>query len=208
MYLVSQEIRRAGRLVAEMIGNMKTIVLNNDSKSLTNLEEDGKLVDQIDEDTVSYISSMFSTGSLTEEQSSTTAGLMYVLNDIARVSKRCEDITPVLRAKLEGKYKFSKDAVEELARGIDAVEVMYQTTISALDNGDSKLAKKVLDYRKELRSMEKRFNTSAQEKLQTGIYLSVFQYASQLRAYRRQLQRHGGRSNGQCPFLGIGGSIA
>lgn len=41
MYLVSQEIRRAGRLVAEMIGNMKTIVLNNDSKSLTNLEEDG-----------------------------------------------------------------------------------------------------------------------------------------------------------------------
>lgn len=165
MYLVSQEIRRAGRLVAEMIGNMKTIVLNNDSKSLTNLEEDGKLVDQIDEDTVSYISSMFSTGSLTEEQSSTTAGLMYVLNDIARVSKRCEDITPVLRAKLEGKYKFSKDAVEELARGIDAVEVMYQTTISALDNGDSKLAKKVLDYRKELRSMEKRFNKNHLKRL-------------------------------------------
>ncbi len=165
MYLVSQEIRRAGRLVAEMIGNMKTIVLNNDSKALTNLEEDGKLVDQIDEDTVSYISSMFSTGSLTEEQSSTTAGLMYVLNDIARVSKRCEDITPVLRAKLEGKYKFSKDAVEELARGIDAVEVMYQTTISALDNGDSKLAKKVLDYRKELRSMEKRFNKNHLKRL-------------------------------------------
>lgn len=165
MYLVSQEIRRAGRLVAEMIGNMKTIVLNNDSKALTNLEEDGKQVDQIDEDTVSYISSMFSTGSLTEEQSSTTAGLMYVLNDIARVSKRCEDITPVLRAKLEGKYKFSKDAVEELARGIDAVEVMYQTTISALDNGDSKLAKKVLDYRKELRSMKKRFNKNHLKRL-------------------------------------------
>ena len=165
MYLVSQEIRRAGRLAAEMIGNMKTIVLNNDSKALTNLEEDGKLVNQIDEDTVSYISSMFSTGSLTEEQSSTTAGLMYVLNDIARVSKRCEDITPVLRAKLEGKYKFSKDAVEEFAKGIDAVEVMYQTTISALDNGDSKLAKKVLDYRKELRSMEKRFNKNHLKRL-------------------------------------------
>lgn len=176
MYLVSQEIRRAGRLVAEMIGNMKTIVLNNDSKSLTNLEEDGKLVDQIDEDTVSYISSMFSTGSLTEEQSSTTAGLMYVLNDIARVSKRCEDITPVLRAKLEGKYKFSKDAVEELARGIDAVEVMYQTTISALDNGDSKLAKKVLDYRKELRSMEKRFNKNHLKRLRKNNCKPEFTY--------------------------------
>ena len=55
--------------------------------------------------------------------------------------------------------------MEELARGIDAVEVMYQTTISALDNGDSKLAKKVLDYRKELRSMEKRFNKNHLKRL-------------------------------------------
>ena len=68
---------------------------------------------------------MFSNGSLTEEQSYTTAGLLYVLNDIARVSKRCEDASPVIRAKLEGKYKFSKDAVEELGKVIDNVEIMY-----------------------------------------------------------------------------------
>ena len=165
MYLVSQEIRRAGRLVSEMIGNMKATVMNNDSKALAELEKNAKLVTEIDENTVSYISGMFSNGSLTEEQSSTTAGLLYVLNDIARVSKRCEDASPVIRAKLEGKYKFSKDAVEELGKVIDNVEIMYRTSIVSLENGDTKTARKVFDYRKELRNMEKKFNKNHLKRL-------------------------------------------
>lgn len=176
MYLVSQEIRRAGRLVSEMIGNMKATVMNNDSKALAELEKNAKLVTEIDENTVSYISGMFSNGSLTEEQSSTTAGLLYVLNDIARVSKRCEDASPVIRAKLEGKYKFSKDAVEELGKVIDNVEIMYRTSIVSLGNGDTKTARKVFDYRKELRNMEKKFNKNHLKRLRKNNCKPEFTY--------------------------------
>lgn len=176
MYLVSQEIRRAGRLVSEMIGNMKATVINNDSKALAELEKNAKLVTEIDENTVSYISGMFSNGSLTEEQSSTTAGLLYVLNDIARVSKRCEDASPVIRAKLEGKYKFSKDAVEELGKVIDNVEIMYRTSIVSLENGDAKTARKVFDYRKELRNMEKKFNKNHLKRLRKNNCKPEFTY--------------------------------
>lgn len=176
MYLVSQEIRRAGRLVSEMIGNMKATVMNNDSKALAELEKNAKLVTEIDENTVSYISGMFSNGSLTEEQSSTTAGLLYVLNDIARVSKRCEDASPVIRAKLEGKYKFSKDAVEELGKVIDNVEIMYRTSIVSLENGDTKTARKVFDYRKELRNMEKKFNKNHLKRMRKNNCKPEFTY--------------------------------
>lgn len=176
MYLVSQEIRRAGRLVSEMIGNMKATVMNNDSKALAELEKNAKLVTEIDENTVSYISGMFSNGSLTEEQSSTTAGLLYVLNDIARVSKRCEDASPVIRAKLEGKYKFSKDAVEELGKVIDNVEIMYRTSIVSLENGDTRTARKVFDYRKELRNMEKKFNKNHLKRLRKNNCKPEFTY--------------------------------
>lgn len=176
MYLVSQEIRRAGRLVSEMIGNMKATVMNNDSKALAELEKNAKLVTEIDENTVSYISGMFSNGSLTEEQSSTTAGLLYVLNDIARVSKRCEDASPVIRAKLEGKYKFSKDAVEELGKVIDNVEIMYRTSIVSLENRDAKTARKVFDYRKELRNMEKKFNKNHLKRLRKNNCKPEFTY--------------------------------
>ena len=176
MYLVSQEIRRAGRLVSEMIGNMKATVINNDIKALAELEKIAKLVTEIDENAVSYISGMFSNGSLTEEQSSTTAGLLYVLNDIARVSKRCEDASPVIRAKLEGKYKFSKDAVEELGKVIDNVEIMYRTSIVSLENGDTKTARKVFDYRKELRNMEKKFNKNHLKRLRKNNCKPEFTY--------------------------------
>lgn len=176
MYLVSQEIRRAGRLVSEMIGNMKATVMNNDSKALAELEKNAKLVTEIDENTVSYISGMFSNGSLTEEQSYTTAGLLYVLNDIARVSKRCEDASPVIRAKLEGKYKFSKDAVEELGKVIDNVEIMYRTSIVSLENWDTKTARKVFDYRKELRNMEKKFNKNHLKRLRKNNCKPEFTY--------------------------------
>ena len=176
MYLVSQEIRRAGRLVSEMIGNMKATVMNNDSKALAELEKNAKLVTEIDENTVSYISGMFSNGSLTEEQSSTTAGLLYVLNDIARVSKRCEDASPVIRAKLEGKYKFSKDAVEELGKVIDNVEIMYRTSIVSLENGDTKTARKVFDYRKERRNMENKFNKNHLKRLRKNNCKPEFTY--------------------------------
>ena len=176
MYLVSQEIRRAGRLVSEMIGNMKATVMNNDRKALAELEKNAKLVTEIDENTVSYISGMFSNGSLTEEQSSTTAGLLYVLNDIARVSKRCEDASPVIRAKLEGKYKFSKDAIEELGKVIDNVEIMYRTSIVSLENGDTKTARKVFDYRKELRNMEKKFNKNHLKRLRKNNCKPEFTY--------------------------------
>ena len=176
MYLVSQEIRRAGRLVSEMIGNMKATVMNNDSKALAELEKNAKLVTEIDENTVSYISGMFSNGSLTEEQSSTTAGLLYVLNDIARVRKRCDDASPVIRAKLEGKYKFSKDAVEELGKVIDNVEIMYRTSIVSLENGDTKTARKVFDYRKELRNMEKKFNKNHLKRLRKNNCKPEFTY--------------------------------
>lgn len=176
MYLVSQEIRRAGRLVSEMIGNMKATVMNNDSKALAELEKNAKLVTEIDENTVSYISGMFSNGSLTEEQSSMTAGLLYVLNDIARVSKRCEDASPVIRAKLEGKYKFSKDAVEELGKVIDNIEIMYRTSIVSLENGDTKTARKVFDYRKELRNMEKKFNKNHLKRLRKNNCKPEFTY--------------------------------
>lgn len=176
MYLVSEEIRRAGRLVSKMINNMKATVMNNDSKALSNLEENGQMVDTINQDTISYISSMFSSGGLTEEQASTTAGLMYILNDIARISERCMDIMPVIRAKLEGKYKFSKDAVEELGKSIDTVDIMYHTTFSSLEDGDTKNAKKVFDYRKDLRSMEKKYNKNHLKRLRKNNCKPEFTY--------------------------------
>lgn len=39
-----------------------------------------------------YITRLFSSGNLTEQQSEQTAGLLYVTNNIQRIADRCQDI--------------------------------------------------------------------------------------------------------------------
>ena len=42
-----------------------------------------------------YITRLFASGNLTEQQSEQTAGLLYVNNSIQRIADRCEDIDQI-----------------------------------------------------------------------------------------------------------------
>lgn len=165
MVLVSKEINRAAEYTKGMLVNLRLAFEKNDSKVLDEIDKSGQIVETIDKETVSYISSLFSMGGLTEEQSARTAGLMYVLNDIARVSSRCMDILPVARQKIERRFSFSDVAVKELAESIQLSETMFDAAISALEEGDQSIARKVLKYRDELHTMEKKYNKNHLKRL-------------------------------------------
>lgn len=49
-------------------------------------------VQHLQEDVTEYITRLFSSGNLTEQQSEQTAGLLYVTNNIQRIADRCQDI--------------------------------------------------------------------------------------------------------------------
>ena len=52
-------------------------------------------VQHLQEDVTEYITRLFSSGNLTEQQSEQTAGLLYVTNNIQRIADRCQDIGKV-----------------------------------------------------------------------------------------------------------------
>ncbi|MGN0346732.1 MAG: Na/Pi cotransporter family protein [Lachnospiraceae bacterium] len=156
MILVSKEIHRAARITKDTFEKLQLAFTKNDSKALEIAEKNGGLVEEINQETVSYISSMFSMGGLTEEQSAQTAGLMYVMNDVARISQRCMDILPLARKSVEGKTGFSEEAVKELEDNFVLAEKMFSSVIAALEEGDMDKAQSVMKYRKELRGMGKK----------------------------------------------------
>ena len=53
---------------------------------------------------------------------------------------------------------------------------MYRTSIVSLENGDIKTARKVFDYRKELRNMEKKFNKNHLKRLRKNNCKPEFTY--------------------------------
>ncbi len=165
MVLVSKEIYRAAELTKGLFGSLRRAFVKNDSRALEAAEKNCLLVDGIGKDTVSYISSLFSMGGLTEEQSAQTAGLMYVLNDIVRISVRCKDMLPIARKSVEGKTGFSEDAVKELGKNFELADKMYGMAMKALEDGDAKMAYDIMHYRKELRDASKKFNKNHLKRL-------------------------------------------
>lgn len=65
---------------------------------------------------------MFSSGTLTEQQSEQAAGLLYINNNIDRIADRCAEIGAVAEFSQNHGGVFSDEAEHELETGIGTLE--------------------------------------------------------------------------------------
>ena len=79
MVLVSKELNRLGELAESLLSDLKTaIVADGDSKTHGSFIENLEIVHQLQDSVTEYITRLFASGNLTEQQSEQTAGLLYV----------------------------------------------------------------------------------------------------------------------------------
>lgn len=100
-----------------------------------------KLYDNI----VSYLSSLFSSGSMTEEQATQTAGMMYIL------SRYREDRRPlhrgdgvICRVSWKRSTSFHRRLWKICARGLQIIEDMYQNVLEVIRTGNGEDARKIV----------------------------------------------------------------
>lgn len=98
---------------------------------------------EIHKEVVDYMSSLFSQGVLTEEQSIQAAGLMSVISDVERMGLRSMEMAEAAQIKMEKGYRFSKEAMKEIRDGFEQVRSMVAHVISSIQSGDKGLAKQV-----------------------------------------------------------------
>ncbi|MGN0553051.1 MAG: Na/Pi cotransporter family protein, partial [Oscillospiraceae bacterium] len=120
MYLVSEEIRRFSEFGTSLLYKTRALFESGNSDVVrSDFSRDYGTVKSLHDSISSYITKMLSSGNLTESQSEQTAGLLFVTNNIERISDRCFDMSEVLN-KLSGKKKvLSKAAVSELGECFD-----------------------------------------------------------------------------------------
>ena len=93
MYLVSQELENLAGFAATMLTQLKeAISVGKTSAAYDKFKKKLETVQHLQEDVTEYITRLFSSGNLTEQQSEQTAGLLYVTNNIQRIADRCQDI--------------------------------------------------------------------------------------------------------------------
>lgn len=159
MYLVSEEIRRLSEFGVKLLNKTRSLFESNNSSTVrSDFDNDYGTVKNLHESISSYITKMLSSGNLTEAQSEQTAGLLYVTNNIERISDRCFDMSEMLN-NLSGRKKvLSKSAVSELGECFDIADELFEKAMMSVENGDEDAIKKVSKGKGKMRKTQKKLN--------------------------------------------------
>lgn len=159
MFLVSEEIRRFAEFGASLLYKTRALFESGNSDVVrSDFSRDYVTVKNLHDSISSYITKMLSSGNLTEAQSEQTAGLLFVTNNIERISDRCFDMSEVLN-KLSGKKKLlSKAAVSELGECFDIADELFEKAILSVENGDTDYTKRVSKGKEKMRKTQKKLS--------------------------------------------------
>lgn len=182
LILVSREISRNLDAVKDLLSDLNGVLLTGSEKAKPDgtvsgqkllLEEylrECSNVQRVQESMISYISELFSRGSLTPEQSEQASGLLALIHCASRVADRCYDIvTKAGTLKTQGKA-FSADATEELGRCFTAMERLYLQAIHLLGTGAGEAAdpEAITKAKRKLHKSIRQFNKAHLRRIESG----------------------------------------
>lgn len=182
LILVSREICRNLDAVKELLSDLSGVLLTGSEKAKPDGTAFGQKllpeeylrecsnVQRVQESMISYISELFSRGSLTPEQSEQASGLLALIHCASRVADRCYDIvTKAGTLKKQGKA-FSADATEELGRCFTAMERLYLQAIHLLGTGAVEAAdpEAITKAKRKLHKSIRQFNKAHLRRIESG----------------------------------------
>ena len=158
MVLVSKELNRLGELTESLLAGLKTAVTEENPESHAKFKENLEIVKQLQDSVTEYITRLFASGNLTEQQSEQTAGLLYVNNSIQRIADRCEDVDQLCEKINQGGQKLTKDASSEMKECVTIIQSLLEKVMNAIRQGDTSVAEAVFKDKKKMNKAEKKYN--------------------------------------------------
>ena len=165
LQLVAKEILRVSEMVKVVVADTITIVKTEDMNELEPLQEKGvqikKLTDQITE----YLASLFSAGTMTEQQAAQTASLMYILSDVERMGTLSVEVAKCVREKVDNRYKYTPEAMEELQKSLKTLEKMFSDSLKALQGDESVQIEKLIKRKDKIMDLDLKMRKEMQLEL-------------------------------------------
>lgn len=165
------------KLVDEMIGKLQYRNGKIDKENAELVEEKAKILQKLYASVNDCFASLYSGGVLTEEQASQSAGMQYILCDIDRIGQLTREIMETVAKQNKGKHKYSKDALKELKKAMEQIQMIYGSCIQAI-SGDVNMDIKELMRQKKtscswVKNAQKPYCQSGKGKVRFQTYHSV-----------------------------------
>lgn len=167
MYLLSQEIGHCADMASDMLNTAKA-ALRGKAEDFHNYEVKSNQVRNLRNDINDYTAKLLSSGVLTESQSEQTAGLLYVSNNIDRMTEYSQRVTQTVQQVYQSGRKLSASAEQELKECYDTAHDLFDRAVDSVRYGDADMAQKVLTDKKKLRKAQKRFNKAHMARVKAG----------------------------------------
>ncbi|MGN0435925.1 MAG: Na/Pi cotransporter family protein [Wujia sp.] len=150
LQLVAKEIMRCTEFVGQNLKELISVLEKKDSSKIPEVIKNSDDTRTLYDSITDYLSELFASGGLTEEQATQTAGIMYVLSDVDRMGALCKEIGLALKDKEEKKYKYSSKAMDDLTDSLQLIQKMYMQAKEMMLTGDSEGAKKIIKQKEEI----------------------------------------------------------
>ena len=159
MVLVSKELNRLSELAETLLTGLKaSLTADKTSETYLHFKENLEIVQHLQESVSDYITRLFSSGNLTEQQSEYTAGLLFINNCIQRIAERCGDVDKICMQISDSGKVLTKEASAEMENCIDVTSQLLDKAMEAVRHGDSSAAESVFKNKKKMQKAEKKFN--------------------------------------------------
>lgn len=133
LQIAAQEVLRCAQIVRGTVFETTRTLHDKDEEHMEEISERCKATSTLCERILDFITDMFASGVLTEEQTAQTTSIIRVVNELERVNFQCQEMAGVLRADFSD---YSEKATTSLAMALDTVEDMYDEALTALKTGD------------------------------------------------------------------------
>lgn len=168
MEMVAREILRCSGMVEHMIHRLNHAIERQDLRRVDSILKESIVVRKLYDNIVSYLSSLFSSGSMTEEQANQTAGMMYILSDIERADALCTEATESLQNILKKKHQLSPEAIEDLCSGLAIIEDMYRSVLDVIRTGNGEDARKIVHKKDNVLDLTLRLRKNHMKRVKKG----------------------------------------
>ena len=165
IHLATKELIRLAEITGEMLTNAKKAFLGGDMGAYNEVMKKEDHVNHLRDQIINYLSSMFSTETVTEHQARTISGLMHVVADIEHIGDNCENVADFAKEKADRGLTFSDTAYSEIYNCFDHMGKMIKNSIEALSEGNKELADLVLRQEDELDAMESEYRIKHMHRL-------------------------------------------
>ena len=166
--LVAKEIFRMSDQVRGILGETIELVKNEEVRSIDSLREKGEQVERLGKCITEYLASLFSSGSLTEQQAAQTASLMCVLSDVERMGTLSVEMAECMLEKSDRKYKYTQEAMDELQKSLKVLNKMFCDSLKALQGDPGIQAGKMMKRKDKLLDLDIKMRKAHIERVNKG----------------------------------------